>query len=67
MLLLTYLRIRVDAHLARMDQRGATAVEYGLIVAGVALVCIPAIAIFFHAIKAVFEAESSKIGTPSNN
>lgn len=38
--MLTYLHIQLNAHLARMDERGATAVEYGLILAAVAVGCI---------------------------
>jgi pilus assembly protein Flp/PilA len=62
--MLTYLGIRLNATLARMDQRGATAVEYALLVAGIALVCIPVTVIFFKTLAAVFEHENSKIGTP---
>jgi pilus assembly protein Flp/PilA len=31
-----YLRIMVDVRLARVDERGASAVEYGLLIAGIA-------------------------------
>jgi pilus assembly protein Flp/PilA len=43
----TYLRIMLDARLARRDERGASAVEYGLMIGGVAmflLVVLPAFA-----------------------
>ncbi len=34
--MLDYLRILLGARLAKMDQRGATAVEYGILIAGIA-------------------------------
>ncbi len=36
----TYLRIVVAARTARMDERGASAVEYGLLVAGIAAIVV---------------------------
>ena len=33
-----YLRILLDARLARLDERGASAVEYGLLITGIAAV-----------------------------
>ena len=38
--MLDYLRIMIDARLAKMDERGASAVEYGLLVAGIAAVIV---------------------------
>ena len=35
-----YLRIMINARLAKMDERGASAVEYGLLVAGIAAVIV---------------------------
>lgn len=34
--MLDYLRIMIDARRARLDERGASAVEYGLLIAGIA-------------------------------
>jgi pilus assembly protein Flp/PilA len=34
--MLKYLRIMIDARLAKLDERGASAVEYGLMIAGIA-------------------------------
>jgi pilus assembly protein Flp/PilA len=34
--MLDYLRIMLNAQKARMDERGASAVEYGLLIAGIA-------------------------------
>jgi pilus assembly protein Flp/PilA len=36
--MLDYLRIMMNARLAKMDERGASAVEYGLLIAGIAAV-----------------------------
>jgi pilus assembly protein Flp/PilA len=36
--MLDYLRIMVSARVARMDERGASAVEYGLLITGIAAV-----------------------------
>jgi pilus assembly protein Flp/PilA len=36
--MLDLLRIMLDTRLARMDERGASAVEYGLLMAGIAAV-----------------------------
>lgn len=41
--MLDYLRIRVNAHLAKMEERGASAVEYGLLIAGIAAVIVVAV------------------------
>ena len=38
--MLDYLRIMINARLAKMDERGASAVEYGLLVAGIAAVVV---------------------------
>ena len=38
--MLDYLRIMLNARLAKMDERGASAVEYGLLVAGIAAVIV---------------------------
>ena len=38
--MLDYLRIMINARLAKMDERGASAVEYGLLVAGIAAVIV---------------------------
>ena len=41
-----YLRIMLNARLAKMDERGASAVEYGLLVAGIAAVIVGAVFLF---------------------
>jgi pilus assembly protein Flp/PilA len=62
--MLTYLRIRADAHLARMDQRGATAVEYALLAAAIAVVCIPVGIAFVKVLQTVFAEQQTQLETP---
>ena len=41
--MIEYLRIMIDAQRAKMDERGASAVEYGLLVAGIAALVVIAV------------------------
>ena len=41
--MIQYLRIMIDAQRAKMDERGASAVEYGLLVAGIAALVVIAV------------------------
>ena len=41
--MLDYLRIMIDARLAQRDSRGASAVEYGLLIAGIAALIIASV------------------------
>ena len=49
-----YLRIMLDAHKAKMDERGASAVEYGLLIAGIAALIIVVIFAFGGVLNSVF-------------
>ncbi|MEZ5092305.1 Flp family type IVb pilin [Nocardioides sp.] len=53
--MLDYLRIMLNARLAKMDERGASAVEYGLLVAGIAAIIVLVVFAFGTQIKAVFQ------------
>jgi pilus assembly protein Flp/PilA len=44
--MLDYLRIVLNARLAQMEERGASAVEYGLLIAGIAAVIVAVVVIF---------------------
>ena len=44
--MIDYLRIMLSARTAKMDERGASAVEYGLLVAGIAAVIVGAVFLF---------------------
>ena len=41
--MLDYLRIMLNARLAKMEERGASAVEYGLLIAGIAALIVIAV------------------------
>ena len=41
--MIEYLRIMIEAQRAKMDERGASAVEYGLLVAGIAALVVIAV------------------------
>ncbi len=49
-----YLRIMLNARFAKMDERGASAVEYGLLVAGIAAVIVLIVVALGGTIKDAF-------------
>ena len=53
--MLDYLRIMINARLAKMDERGASAVEYGLLVAGIAALIVAIVFIFGGALNNIFQ------------
>src|SRR5262245_18064710 len=50
--MLNYLSIMLNARLAKMDERGASAVEYGLLIAGIAALIVVVVFAFGSVIKA---------------
>lgn len=56
-----FLKIQLDARLAKMEERGASAVEYGLLVAAIAAVIILVIFALGDNIKSLFSDTCSKI------
>ena len=52
--MLDYLRIMLNAQKARMDERGASAVEYGLLIAGIAALIVVIVFAFGGVIRDVF-------------
>ncbi len=52
--MLDYLRIMINARLAKMDERGASAVEYGLLVAGIAAVIVAVVFLLGDTLEGVF-------------
>ena len=54
--MLDYLRIMLNARLAKMDERGASAVEYGLLIAGIAALIVVVVFAFGGVIKNIFRA-----------
>ena len=53
--MLDYLRIMLNARLAKMDERGASAVEYGLLIAGIAALIVVVVFAFGGVIKSIFK------------
>ena len=53
--MLDYLRIMLDAQKAKMDERGASAVEYGLLIAGIAALIVVIVFAFGDNLKDVFD------------
>ena len=59
--MLDYIRIMIDAQRAKLDERGASAVEYGLLIAGIAALIIVVIFAFGGVLKSVFHDTCSSI------
>ena len=60
--MLDFLRIMLDARLAKMDERGATAVEYGLLITGVAAVIAIIIFAFGGVVQNIFQTTCNSVG-----
>jgi pilus assembly protein Flp/PilA len=58
---LDYLRIMINARIAKMDERGASAVEYGLLVAGIAAVIVAVVFLLGNTLNGVFTSTNSSI------
>jgi pilus assembly protein Flp/PilA len=54
--MLQYLMILLDSHRARMDERGASAVEYGLLIAGIAALIVTIVFAFGDNIHDIFDS-----------
>ena len=59
--MLDYLRIMLNARLAKMDERGASAVEYGLLVALIAIAIIVAVSALGGTLSNLFTKTSNSI------
>ena len=59
--MLDYLRIMIDARISKMDERGASAVEYGLLVAGIAAVIVAIVFLLGGTLSGVFTSTNSSI------
>ena len=53
--MIQYLRIMIEAQRAKMDERGASAVEYGLLVAGIAALVVIAVFALGPIVREAFE------------
>jgi pilus assembly protein Flp/PilA len=58
-----YLRILLSARLARHDERGASAVEYGLLITGIAALIAIMVYAFGGVISDVYKATCDSVGS----
>ena len=63
--MLDYLRIMLNAHKARMDERGASAVEYGLLIAGIAALIVVVVFAFGGVLTNIFSDTCDSVGQSS--
>lgn len=63
--MLDYLHIMLNARIARMDERGASAVEYGLLIAGIAALIVVVVFAFGGVLSNIFSTTCSSVGTSS--
>ena len=64
--MLDYLRIMLKARLAQMDERGASAVEYGLLIAGITALIVIVVYAFGGVLSNVYNATCDSVGTSAN-
>ena len=62
-----YLKILLDARLAKMDERGASAVEYGLLIAGIAALIVVAVFALGPIVKDAFSDTCNAIDSGNTN
>ena len=65
--MLNYLKILLDGRLAKMDSRGASAVEYGLLIAGIAAVIVAVVFLLGGNILDAFNKTNNCVGTAGDN
>ena len=53
--MLDFLKIVLDSRVSKMEERGASAVEYGLLIAGIAALIVAIVFVFGGKIKDVFQ------------
>jgi pilus assembly protein Flp/PilA len=59
--MIDYLRIMLGARTAKMSERGASAVEYGLLIAGIAALIVVVVFAFGGSIKGIFTSTCSSV------
>lgn len=60
--MLDYLRIILNARLVKMDERGASAVEYGLLITGIAALIAVVVFAFGGVIQNIFSGTCQNLG-----
>ena len=61
--MLDYLRIMIAARLDRDEERGASAVEYGLLIAGIAALIVVVVFAFGDNLRSVFETTCNSVAS----
>jgi pilus assembly protein Flp/PilA len=61
--MIEYLRVLLNARFAKMGERGASAVEYGLLIAGIAALIVVAVFALGPVVKEAFEDTCDEIKT----
>ena len=65
--MLDYLRILLNARFAKMEERGASAVEYGLLIAGIAALIVVVVFAFGGSLKGIFNETCSAVTKSASN
>jgi pilus assembly protein Flp/PilA len=65
--MVNYFKIMINARLAKMEERGASAVEYGLLIAGIAALIVIAVFALGPIIKEAFSDTCSAIDSGNTN
>jgi len=61
--MLDYLRIMIDARLAQRDARGASAVEYALLITGITALIVVVVYAFGGVLNNVYNATCDSVGS----
>jgi pilus assembly protein Flp/PilA len=65
--MVNYFKIMINARLAKMEERGASAVEYGLLIAGIAALIVIAVFALGPIIKEAFSDTCNAIDSGNTN
>jgi pilus assembly protein Flp/PilA len=63
--MIEFMQIMLDARLAKMNDRGASAVEYGLLIAGIAALIVVVVFAFGGKISSIFENTCKSVASSS--
>ncbi len=63
--MLEYLQIMLNAQKAKLDERGASAVEYGLLIAGIAALIVVVVFAFGGVLTNIFSDTCDSVGQSS--
>lgn len=65
--MIDYLRIMLAARTEKMNERGASAVEYGLLIAGIAALIVVVVFAFGDSLTSIFEDTCSAVTASASN